>query len=193
MNTLKKSALALTALGLAACGYIPENPPPACEGQTCTVEEGDVLVTVVDATHEENFVALDLDKGGALAEGASTWDLRFRRSVVWSNGGETGEGGVEVAVLDDVAFDEVTRAPADGYLVDSAELDRRDNPETAFQQEGAWYDYNLLTHVLSATPDRVYVVKTTDEAFFKLAFRDYYDAEGTAGHVSFQWAAVAAP
>lgn len=182
----------LGALLLAACGpLIPENPPPRCEELACTVEVDEGLRTVVDASSSDEWVALSLDTGAVVDD--ETWDLRFQRYQVRTNGGSSGEGGVEVAILDEADFLELEQAPDAEWVVDSDELGENDEPQYAFSQDGGWYEYDLATHRLSPRADRVYVVKTVGERYFKLRMDGYYDDDGNAGHPSFTWSAVAAP
>lgn len=160
---------------------------------THTVAPDGVLVTtVVDATDAEGWQPLDLDTGLAAEDGA--WELAFSRFRIRVNGGVSGDGGVEVAALVGRAFDDVDRAPADGWT--SAWEDGEDDdqePDNAFNNgTDDWYDYELSTHTLTPR-DVTYVVRSTDDAYFKLRFDDYYDQAGSPAVITFRWAEVDPP
>jgi len=155
-----------------------------------------VLQTVVDATHKEYWVYLDLDAqqeiSGAEALGTKDWDIAFQRFKIISNSGVDGVGDVEVAVLPGQDFDALTTAPAQGYLRDAPDgPDSNADVDSAFLVDDGWYAYDLLKHKV-APYDNVYVVHTAS-AYYKLKILAYYDAAGTAGKITFLWAPVAAP
>lgn len=150
-----------------------------------TEDQGDgSFISVVDARDEAAFVYLDFEGKAEVAAGEA-WDLGFARFNVATH--------VEVAVLMGAAFDEVTAAPADGYVGDAAD------PETAMQETmpgfafDLWYDYDPATHVLTARDDLVYVVHTPEGNYFKVQMLDYYDEAGSSGHVTLRWAPLAPP
>lgn len=150
-----------------------------------TEDQGDgSFISVVDARDEAAFVYLDFE-GKAEVTAGEAWDLGFARFNVATH--------VEVAVLMGAAFDEVTAAPADGYVGDAAD------PETAMQETmpgfafDLWYDYDPATHVLTARDDLVYVVHTPEGNYFKVQMLDYYDEAGSSGHVTLRWAPLAPP
>jgi hypothetical protein len=147
-----------------------------------TVNNGDgSFTTSVDATSMTEWIGFDFQ---TRAE-AAAYDLAFRRFEVKLDGGTSGTGGVEIAAVPGADFAAVTRAPAAGFTTDTAEA-------LAFAAGDGWYAYDPATHVLAARPI-VYVVRSTEGAYFKLAFAGYYDAAGTSGHPSFRWAPVEAP
>jgi len=143
----------------------------------------------IDATHEEDWVYVDLDGAALVQAGDPSWDLRFRRYIVALNGGVSGEGVVEATVLDGQDFDGLTQAPADGYVTDLADADEDGTPEYALL---TWYDYDFTTHVLTPA-QKVYVIHTGDDAYFKLRFDSYYDDVGTPAMLQTSVAAIDAP
>jgi hypothetical protein len=160
-----------------------------------------VTSTLIDASNDQIWRYFDLDTSAGVTEDDASWDLKFCRFKVLSNGGVTGEGGVEVAAIENADFDAFDRAPGAGFggdradsvtEQDSAEGDTNTDPDNAFySKDQNWYDYNLNNHTLSPHP-WVYFVKTTEGAYFKLAFAGYYDKAGTPGWLQFKWAAIAA-
>ena len=154
-------------------------------------DQGGVVVTTVDATHEADWVHLDLANGMQIETADpfanADWDLGFRRFHVKLNGGVSGGAGVETVPLPDAAFDDVTEPPADGWITDLADGDdENEDPDYAFRE---WFAYNVATHVLTPHPI-VYVVRTGDGDHYKVQIEEYYDEAGSAAHVAFRWAAL---
>jgi len=183
------------------------------DGLVDTLDEGDgVFATQVDAVDDTAWVYVDLDRGGVEEVvsdlGASTtWDLAFRRSNVKVNGGHSGPADVAVAALPEVDFDGLESSPVALFEVDrpsQGEVDPErpsfiddDGTDFVFGRANAastngWYDYDPINHVLS--PSNVtFIVRSSEGAFFKLRFLDYYNAAGTSGYPTFRWAEVSPP
>ncbi|MEM6532682.1 MAG: HmuY family protein [Myxococcota bacterium] len=164
-----------------------------------SVLEGSATLTRVDASSSELWVHYRFadDQAFTGAELGQTngelWDVAFQRFRVRTNGGVSGDGAVEVAVLTEVAFDGVSEAPNDGYSEDEPDADNDGDIEPVFETvEGGWYIYDFATHTLSPNA-LVYVVKTHDEQFYKMEFASYYDEAGSSGHPSFMHESVSAP
>jgi hypothetical protein len=157
--------------------------PPA--GPVSVVDNGDGTSTVtVNATSVTKWIYLDL---GDLAQVEPTdpptsadWDLALQRFHYALDGGVTGAGQGELAVMDAALLADVTDAPADGWVTDQADddVDEDTLPEYAFETaEGAWYDYDPETHVLTPK-QRVYVVRGATGDLFALAIDAYYTDAG---------------
>ncbi len=147
-------------------------------------ESAGVMTTRVDARDASSFVYLDLDTAAEATAVDAGWDLAFQRMTVISNGGASGDGGAAVAVLDGATFDEVTEAPADGYVEDAADH------ASAFGGEDPWYDYDPVSHTL-APKARIYVVRTGAGAFFKVEIASYYGEDDASGFLTLRWAPLA--
>ncbi len=169
-----------------------EDPPEGMVGPdvNSTPREGGGQVSTVDSTDEELWVYFDFETGTQLQlqdpDMDTRWDVAFRRFHIASNGGVSGQGGVEVAVVEQ-PFDSVTTAPPDGWLEDAPDGDD-DNEDPDYVMRD-WYDYNFMTHVLTPQ-DETYVVRTGDGNVFKVAIQDYYDDAGSSGHLTIAWAAL---
>lgn len=72
------------------------------------------------------------------------------------------------------------------------EQERRRRSQLRVPRPRAWYDYDPSNHQVSPA-DVVYVLRSTDEQFYKIKLVAYYDQAGTAGYPRFQWAKIAAP
>lgn len=191
-------ALAVTLGAGCAEDIKPEPEPTPGESRITSSALGNgVTRSIVDATHEEDWVYMDLDTGLEVTVAAPAtspaWDLAFKRFQVKSNGGISGTGGVTAAKLSGADFDALTHAPAEGWIVDAEDSeDEGAEPDFVFLTDGFWYHYDLATHALTPA-DQAYVVKSSAGAYFKLAFLGYYDEVGSSGFPSFKWAPVAAP
>jgi hypothetical protein len=155
------------------------------------------IVTLVDATVETEWQQLDLDTGRQ-AEGETDWDIAFSRFRIRTNGGVTGPGGVQVAALEGPSFEDVTRAPDEGFAADREDSvgdggDSDGDPDNVFNSGAEdWYDYNVMTHELSPK-DVTYVIASSEQRFYKLRIVDYYDSAGTPAQLKFLWAEIEAP
>jgi len=159
---------------------------------------GVVVQKQVDTTSADVWVYLDLESGetrpSATAPDWPAWDLKLQRFKLAVNGGASGAGRVQVAVLGMTDFATVSRAPRETYAADGPDgADSDLDPDTVLSNgDMGWYEYNSMTHALSARPN-VYVVRTNEGAFFKLAIDSYYNAAGSSGYLQLRWAAVAQP
>lgn len=155
-----------------------------------TGDEPFVAELEIDATDHELWQGLDLDAldPSADADGPS-FDLAFRRFEVKLNGGVSGDGGVEAVVLDAVPFEEISEVPACCWITDEADADGDTVPEYALL---TWYDYDYDTHQL-APADRTYVIRTTEQAVFRLAFVSYYNENGTPARIALRVGPLSAP
>lgn len=174
-------ALPLAAL-LTAC-------PPDLEDSLEPGDDDKAPAGVIDAGDAEAWVSYDLDAETIVEESDPSWDLGFRRFEVRINGGVSGTGPVEAAILDGVDYDTLTEAPADGYLVDEPDADADGIDERVFD---GWYTYDYVTHLLSPN-EVIYVVHTTEGDYHKIVFDDYYDDAGTPAQISFRADPVTAP
>jgi hypothetical protein len=100
---------------------------------------------------------------------------------------------VMITVVTDTAFEDLTQAPASGYLSDAADSDDEDeDPDTPFLAPNAWYVYDEETHILTPK-NQVYVIQSIAETYFKIQMMDYYDEAGTSGYPKFKWDTLQAP
>jgi len=172
----------------------PVNVPPSSGAFTHTVNDDGSVTTVADATDLDARQYLDLDSGEAV-QSRDGWDLSFRRFLIHTNGGISGTGGVQVAVVRQ-PFGDVDRAPEMGWSVDMEDGDGDDDsePDNLFNNgTDDWYAYEEDGHTLTPRPDKTYVVATTESRFFKLRVDGYYDDVGNPAVISFTWAEVTPP
>lgn len=159
----------------------------------------DLTLTHVNATDDQRWIYFAPGAPEAvepeLPEMSSSWTLGFRRFHIKMNGGVSGTGGVELVVITDVPFADITQAPADGYIADMPDIaeDEDDLPQYPLSTgDTKWFDYNPATHVL--TPNQtVYIVRSVEGDYFKMRVTGYYDDAGSPAHIRFEWAPVAPP
>lgn len=103
--------------------------------------------SAINATGTDNFMYYSFTEKDTVTiskdANATGWDIAFRREEIKTNGGTsaTSGGDVEAASLGAVDFDAVTIADTAGVTWTSDYID-------AFIDE--WYNYNPVTHVLTA-------------------------------------------
>jgi HmuY protein len=158
--------------------------PPT--GKVRTMRGSDATyTTIVDASSMTDWTYADFETGGELPA-IGSWDLRFQRFHISTNGGVSGSGGVTVAPVTGVAFAAVTAPPAGGYLADAADGNGDGMPDYALERGDGWYDYDPVTHKLSPR-SIVWIVKTAGGATLKLEILGYYDSAGTSGWLTLHW------
>jgi hypothetical protein len=157
----------------------------------------DDFITSVDATDRMAWRYFDLESSSevfpAVAGDSIEWDLAFQRFRIQTNGGSSGIGGTEVAIVRERPFEEVTSAPVAPYVQDALDGDDENtDPDFAFLAGEGWYSYDEGSHILSPRPI-VFVIRTPESRFFKVQVLDYYDQSGTSGHLTFRWAEIQPP
>ncbi|HYK82743.1 MAG TPA: HmuY family protein [Gemmatimonadales bacterium] len=142
--------------------YAPSEPRPAIVGDSLV---GPATYTL-DASATERWRHFDFARNAAVDSGR--WDIAFRRfHLIVAPGG----GIVDLGV---VPFDSVRELPAAGYLANS------DGPDTTNPGVGKWYDYSMLSHLLTSK-HHVYGLRTASGKYAKLELLSYYcQGAGTA-------------
>jgi hypothetical protein len=187
------------ALAVSACADDLKTNDDGGEASKLAVETQDksdgIRETTVNASGEDKYLPFDLDQGVAVKSDSAAWDLAFQRFKIKSNGGDSGAGHVIVAKLVSADFEALSEAPESGYTEDSDAVSSKSeggDPNYAFLGPEPWYEYNGSNHQLSPA-DVVYVVRSTEEKFFKVAVTGYYDEAGSAGYPKFLWAEIKEP
>ncbi|MEC8052459.1 MAG: HmuY family protein [Myxococcota bacterium] len=160
------------------------------------VEQDDgSTIAMFDARASDKWVYLDFDAGNEVqlieAEQFADWDIAFRRYKGKVNGGHHGEGQVIVSLLIDTELEDVSEAPLTPWTTDLPDSEEDDDefPEYAL---GDWFNYDPISHILTPKT-QVYVLRTTDGDFVKLAYVGYYDGGGESGFPSIQWSFIDGP
>jgi len=154
----------------------PELPPfqltaphPAPVGDTLL---GPATYTL-DASSTDEWRRFDFARDAVVESGP--WDIAFRRFHVIAAPG----GGLQDLGL--VPFDSVAELPSGGYLPNTA------GPDTTNPGVGKWYQYSMLTHLLTSK-HHVYGVRTPRGQYGKLELLAYYCKDAGTACVTFRYA-----
>ena len=147
-------------------------------------DDGEVVVEV-HAWDAQAWVHLDIDEP-SFTDADGAWSLAFQRYVIAVNGGVSGDAGVEVVFVEDLAYDDVTSAPQSGWSTDAPDADDDGEPERVFD---TWYDYNPDNHVLTPRPG-TWFVRSADGHTYALEILDYYSDAGDSGYPSLRYRPV---
>lgn len=151
-------------------------------------QDGDTVITTVDATDDAAWIYLDLETRSQVTVAdplaSDAWDLAFKRYDIASNGGVSGPGGLTIATVEGMELDAVTALPSGPWLSDAVDGDdTNDDPDYVMS---GWYDYDFMTHVLTPKPV-VYVARTPEGTAFAIQVLDYYDDAGSSGWMQVRW------
>ena len=119
---------------------------------------------------------------------SKAWDLAFKRSVVRTNGGDSGpgKGGAIRIALPWGEVDSSTLGgkalPVESWFDENCEV-ARDSAMNLITTFSGWSEYDEANHVLSAAPDVVFVTAAADGSLYKVELLDYYSTS-TGGHGS---------
>lgn len=127
----------------------------------------------IDSQEQTVWRFFDFDRASiVLPPDTAGWDLAIRRFTVIA--------AEAVADMGPAAFDEVTEAPAAGFVETSF---GRDTINTAIDR---WYRYSMISHLLEPN-GHVYVVRTRESRFAKLEFLSYYCPGVVGGCLTFRY------
>ena len=215
---------AIAAAGSASADPMPSACSAALRQSLSLVDQvSTAAVTVLSETGAERTLYVDASVGGlsgqdshpwvyvALATGTAVavtdlealsskaWDLAFKRSVVRTNGGDSGPGkGGAIRIA--LPWDQVDAStlgkktlPTESWFDANCQLtlDSVMNLVTTFS---GWSEYDETDHVLSAAPNVVFITAGADSALYKVAMLDYYSTpSGTHGTVAGRYKVRIAP
>lgn len=167
--------LVLLAVMFVASTLRRPEPPSYSPTIARPAEAGDALVGpvvyTVDASDAGVWRRFDFSRGSQVEpDDPLAWDLAFRRNEIIVNGGADRSGQAGVIAIQDVPFDSLQEAPAEGYEPFVAD----------------WYDYGFTSHILTPKPV-VYAVRTADRRYAKLSILSYYCPQAMAGCVTFRY------
>ncbi|PYO81322.1 MAG: hypothetical protein DMD65_12815 [Gemmatimonadetes bacterium] len=170
-------AFALLVISLLVGSLTQPELPPYTPTALAPLRVGDSLVGpatyTLDASATEQWRYFDFARNSAVDSGP--WDLAFRRfHVIAAAGG----GIVDLGV---VPFDSVRELPVGGYLPNSP------GPDTTNPGVGKWYDYSMLSHLLTSR-HHVYGVRTATGRYAKLELLAYYCREAGTACITFRYA-----
>ena len=169
----------------------------------------------IDATDENAWVHIDLTAARQVVpsnpdQDAAGWDLAFKRTDIKLNGGASGTGTVAIAdgLRDDwdsrsAAYTDPARYHTDAegalaFITYPAAERTGDAACGGINSDFGWYYYSGFCndgdgiHRISPR-EVVYVVQGRDGNYWKLRMLSYYDAAGSSGYPSVEYAPVSRP
>jgi hypothetical protein len=113
-----------------------------------------------------------------LADSSSTkWDIGFRGTTIIVNSATSGPGSAQVQIVSGI-FDQLTEAPADGYISDNdpSPIDPAPNNTLAIPTGSGqgWYTYDAANFVIKPTAGKILIIKTADNRYVKMEILSYY-------------------
>jgi hypothetical protein len=107
---------------------------------------------------------------------STDWDLAFQRTVVQTNSGTSGSGMGGALDLGEMAFEDVTTTPTEGFIIDELSPPAMPGaPETSSNPLlSEWYDYDFATHTVTPKPV-TYAVRRADGTYAKLRIWNWVD------------------
>ncbi|NMH28511.1 HmuY family protein [Flavobacterium silvaticum] len=116
-----------------------------------------------------------LETGLEVTDGSGNWDIAFRRTDIYLNGGTSGSGSVKGQPLaSGITYANLDEAPENGYFYDGEgdEMDELGSAEMDNKVFTNWYNYNLETHLVEPKP-QVYAIYTNSGKYAKLELQSY--------------------
>lgn len=98
------------------------------------------------------------------------WDIGFAGTTIITNSGVRGPGNGGAIVLRGVDFNEIKVAPDSGYRIEKS-LTELAIPTVS---GNGWYLYDLNTHIVSAIPGVVIIIRTADGKYAKMQIISYW-------------------
>ncbi len=102
---------------LIGCDQSSKLDDATTAGETAPSNSAGTATRVLDATRNDEWVYFNLAENAvvypAQPDNSREWDIALQRFKIKTNGGVSGSGGVQIAVLKDSAFDAVQSIPAD--------------------------------------------------------------------------------
>ena len=171
------AAFVLLVAALIIGSVVKPEMPPFQLTVPRPVRPGDTLsgpaTYTLDASSTDNWRRFAFGAGAVVDSGQ--WDVAFRRFHLITAPG----GGIRDLGL--VPFDSIGELPADGYVPNDAA------PDTTNPAVGKWYEYSMLTHLLTSK-QHVYAVRTAGGKYAKLEFLAYYCRDAGTACVTFRYA-----
>lgn len=133
---------------------------------------------------------------------SSDWDIAFHRMDIKLNGGESGSGKAEVAIIaegiDQEKFEAIKEVPADAKFVKDVATDKL-MIGLGQMMQGGQPDYANSTIAKTMKwvamkgmgqydlSNQLYIIKTAEGKYVKLWMRAYKDAKGDTGKLTFMY------
>ncbi|TAE27641.1 MAG: hypothetical protein EAZ92_09185 [Candidatus Kapaibacterium sp.] len=164
------------ALVFCFCGLFASSCQQKVVEPVVPVAQGKAIITrdiAADPMSAGRFTYFNL-KDSTIVTGADTatakWDIAFRGTTIWINGGTGRFGQAQAQVLTAQDYDALVLAPETGWRVDSS--------ATALAiptgSGRGWYNYSSATNIISPIPGVVIALRSADGKYAKLQIQSYY-------------------
>lgn len=134
----------------------------------------------------KKFTFFSFETGALVANADSAsakWDLGFNGSTIIVNSATSGPGTTQAQIVTGI-FDELTEAPATGYLSDNDEAPIASAPNANLAiptgSGKGWYTYDGAAMVNRPTAGKIIVVKSSNGRFAKMEILSYYNGAPAA-------------
>lgn len=147
----------------------PPPPPPPVAGDLPVRKIADLPADTASRNEVTYFRLSD----SSIVRGNDTltneWDLGFKGTTIWINGGPIRYGSGGAIVQRGSSFDTVSVAPEAGWQTD-------DEIFLAIPtgSDNGWYSYDMSTHIVSTIPGVVLLIKTGEGKYAKVIIDSYY-------------------
>lgn len=101
---------------------------------------------------------------------STKWDIGFAGTTIITNSGVRGPGNGGAIILKQTDFSTVKEAPESGYQIEESLT----KPAIPTGSDNGWYHYDPATHVVSAIPGVVIIIRTADGKYAKLQILNYW-------------------
>lgn len=176
---------------LVSCDDETDDIIDPCAGVTCGVDEvcedGTCISTInlvvlktaedipADVAMAGDTTFFSLESGLIIASASKTstnWDVAFKGTSIFLNGGTSGTGTVEAQLLTSSIFNEVITAPTSGYVTDDILGAGLAIPTGS---GNGWYSYlGPPTHIIAPIGGVVIVLKTAQGNYAKMQIVSYF-------------------
>ncbi|MES2627480.1 MAG: HmuY family protein [Bacteroidota bacterium] len=160
--------VAASLLILASCKK-EENPfdQPA---QVSALEKKISDLSIDSANGRYTLFNLETGKVVPNSDSASdNWHIGFLSTTIIVNSGVSGPGNTQGQVITGI-YDNYNEATTTGFKADGTGISRA----VPTGSGNGWYSYNSDTHVISPTPGRLLLFKTSDNKYCKMEILSYY-------------------
>lgn len=183
MISITKKSLPLLTAAIAfvfsACKDSGTGPENEFQAETHTVTD-----IPADTAGTGEYTFFSLRENTIVEDSASTeWDIALAGTNILTNSGVSGPGDGGALILD-IAFEDVTIAPSEGYNVDTDTL-----LAIPTGTDNGWYHYTgdqPPTHAILPLENKTIILKTGDGQYYaKLRILSYYEGNPDTSTESF--------
>ncbi|QDH80230.1 hypothetical protein FKX85_14745 [Echinicola soli] len=119
----------------------------------------------------QDTIYYSFESNEKIASQEGDWDIGFFGAKIFVNGGNSGDGKAEVALLKETIFDDLNAVPENAEF----KVDTKEEGLAIPAQSGAgWYNYDSSTHFVTPIAGRVILVKTNAGNYVKMEILSFF-------------------